>query len=116
MVGCFDNLRFGQSQIVNEKFGTICPSGMSEPLKVRLPIADVLIVDSVDHVLAQDVVRLVSIGLRGQEIRRDEVCLMNRGPVVTTTNGREHLVLQPGQISFQVAENQSGAEVPREWL
>ena len=56
-----------------EKFRPIRPAGMSQSLKVRLPVPDVLIVDSVDHMLAQDVVRLISIGLIGQEIRRSEV-------------------------------------------
>src|SRR5215467_15976165 len=26
-VGCFDNLRFGEAQILNEKVRTICPAG-----------------------------------------------------------------------------------------
>src|SRR5215467_10705904 len=35
-VGCFDNLRFGEAQIVNEKFRAICPARMSEALEVRI--------------------------------------------------------------------------------
>jgi len=89
---------------------------MSQSLKVCLPVPDVLFADSVDHMLAQNVVRLESIGLRGQEIRRDEVCFMHGGPVVTTTNGREHLVSQPCQIGFQVVENQRRAKIPSERL
>src|SRR5215470_9867070 len=72
-VRCFDNLRLREAQIVNEKFRTIRPGGMSQSLKVRLPVPDVLIVDSVNHMLAQDVVRLMGIGLSGQEIGGDEV-------------------------------------------
>ena len=37
-----------------------------------------LIVDSVDHVLAQNVV--IGIGLVGQEVRRNEVCLRELRP------------------------------------
>src|SRR5262245_44425828 len=70
---CFDNLRLREAQIVNEKFRMIRPAGMSQSVKVRLPVADILIVDSVNHMLAQDVVRLVCIGLSGQEIRGNEV-------------------------------------------
>src|SRR5215467_3596904 len=72
-VRCFDNLRLREAQIVNEKFRTIRPAWMSQSLKVRLPVPDILIVDSVNHMLPQDVVRLMGIGLSGQEIRRDEV-------------------------------------------
>src|SRR5262249_37923616 len=105
-VGCFDNLRFGDAQIVNEEFRTICPAGMSQSLKVRLPVPDVLIVESVDHMFAQEVVREMGIGLIDQQIRRDEVYVVNSGTLVTTTNSREHLVSQPCQICFQVAENE----------
>ena len=78
---------------------------MSQTLKVRLPIADMLIVDSIDHMLAQDVVRLIDIGLIGKQIRRDEICFVNRGTLVTAADSRDHLVSQPRQIRFQMAEN-----------
>ena len=48
----------------------------------------------------------MGITLMGQEIRRDEICFMNSGPLVTATDSHEHLVLQPCQIRFQMAENQ----------
>src|SRR5215813_1960009 len=51
-VGCFDNLRVGEAQIINEKFCTIQPARMSQSLEVRLPVPDVLIVNSVDDMLA----------------------------------------------------------------
>src|SRR5215467_7177131 len=41
---------------------------------------------------------------------------MNRGTFVTTTNSRKHLISQPCQIRFQVAENEWRSEVPRERL
>jgi len=43
-----------------------------------------------------------------KEIGRDEVCLMYGGSFVTTTNSLEHLILQPCQIRFQMAENLRG--------
>ena len=72
-VRCFDDLRLREAQIVNEKFCAIQPARMSQTMEVRLPVPNVLIIDSVDHMLAHDVVRLMGIGLMGQEIRRDEV-------------------------------------------
>src|SRR5215471_12987773 len=89
---------------------------MSQALKVRLPVTHILIVDSVDDVLTQDEVRLVGIGLGGQEIRRDEVRFVNGGTLIATANSREHLVSQPCQILFQMAENQRRGEVSRERL
>src|SRR5206468_10384931 len=41
-VRCFDNLRLRKVQIVNEKFRAIRPAGMSQSLKVCLPVSDVL--------------------------------------------------------------------------
>jgi hypothetical protein len=79
---------------------------MSQPLKVRLPVPDVLMVESVDHVLTHDVIRLIDIGLIGQHVRRYQVPLVNRCPLVTATNGGEDLVTQPCQIRLQVAENE----------
>src|SRR5262249_2859208 len=105
MLRGFDNLRFGKAEIVSEKLRSIFAARMSQTLKVRLPVPDVLIVDSVDHMLAKDVIRLINIGLIGQEIRRDEICLVNRSALVTTANSVEYLVAQPYQIGFQVAEN-----------
>src|SRR5215471_14200873 len=105
MFRAFDNLRFGKAEIVSEKFRSIFPTRMSQALKVRLPVPDVLIVDSVDHMLAKDVIRLISIGLIGQEIGRDEVCFVNRGALVTTANGGKHLVAQPCQVGFEMAED-----------
>src|SRR5215472_17227273 len=58
-VGSVDNLCFGEAQIVKEKLFAIHPARMSQTLKVCLPVPDILIVDSVDHMLAQDVVRLM---------------------------------------------------------
>jgi hypothetical protein len=60
-IGCFDKLRFGEAQIVNEKFCAIQPARINQTLEVRLPVPDVLIIDSVDHMLAQDVVRLINV-------------------------------------------------------
>src|SRR5215831_3253713 len=101
----FDNLRFRKAEIVSEKFRSIFPARMSQTLKVRLPVSDVLIVDSVDHMLAKDVIRLISIGLIGQEIRGDKVCFVDRGALVTTSDGGKNLVAQPCQVGFEVAEN-----------
>ena len=33
-IGCFDDLRLREGQIVNKEFPTICPAGMSQTLKV----------------------------------------------------------------------------------
>src|SRR5215510_4933073 len=51
-VRCLDNSLLREAQIVNEKFGTIRPAGMSQSLNVRLPVLDVLIVDFVNQMLA----------------------------------------------------------------
>src|SRR4030095_12186947 len=72
-VSCFDDLRVGKPKIVNEKFCAIHPAWMSQTLEIRLPVPNVLIIDSVDYMLAQDVIGLMGIGLIGEEIRRNEV-------------------------------------------
>src|SRR5262245_41852141 len=84
---------------------------MSHTLKVGLPVPNVLIVDSVDHMLAQDEVGLKGIGLSGQEVRRDEVCLVNSCTLITTANGREHLLSQPYKIRLQVRQQRWRREV-----
>src|SRR5262245_39033102 len=89
---------------------------MRESLEVRLPVPDILIVEPVDHVLAEDVVGLVGIGLISQEIGRDEVRMMNRGAFVAATDRGEDLVAQPCQVRSQMAENERRGEVPRERL
>src|SRR5262245_54605507 len=106
MLRGFDNLRFGKAEIVSKKFRSIFAARMSQTLKVRLPVADVLIVDSVDHMLAKNVIRLISIGLIGKKVRGDEVCFVNRSALITTANRGKHLVAQPCQVGLEVAENQ----------
>src|SRR6266496_2253635 len=89
---------------------------MRQPLKVGLPVPNVLIVDSIDHMLAHDVVGLIGIGLVSQEIRGNKIHFMNRRAFVTSTDGGEHLVPQPCQVSLQVGKNQWRREVPCERL
>src|SRR5215467_3579536 len=84
----FDNLRLRETKIVSQKFRPVHTARMSQTLKVRLPVPDILIVDSIDHMLAQDVVRLMGVRLTGQEIWRDEICVMNGGAFVTAANSR----------------------------
>src|SRR3989442_13792381 len=89
---------------------------MFEALQVRLPIADVLIVKTVDHVFTQDKVWLIHIGLVVEQARGNQVCLMYRATLIAAARCGQDLLAQPYQIYFELCKHRSRGEIPRERL
>src|SRR6266498_1694348 len=83
---CFSDLRVRETQVVSQQVGAIRLAGMSQPIQIRLPVTGVLIVESVYHMLAQEIISLIGIRLIGQKIRRNEVCFVNRSALVAAAN------------------------------
>src|ERR1700737_4330660 len=51
---------------------------MVKAFEVGLPISNILVIEPVDHVLAQDQVRQQRVGTAAKEAGRNEICLMDR--------------------------------------
>ncbi len=80
----------------------VCTGEMFEALQVRLPIADVLIIETVDDVFAQDKVWLIHIGLVVEQAWGNQVCLMYRATLMASARCRQDLLAQPCQIYFEL--------------
>src|SRR6266704_1693344 len=89
---------------------------MFEALQVRLPIADVLIIKTVDDVFAQDKVWLIHIGLAVEQAWGNQVCLMYRATLIASARCGQDLFAQPGQIYFELRQQRGRGEIPRERL
>src|SRR5712691_6339205 len=89
---------------------------MFEALQVRLPIADVLIIKTVDDVFAQDKVWLIHVGLVFEQAWGNQVCLMYRATLIASANCGQDLLAQPCQIYFEVRQHRGRGEIPRERL
>src|SRR5260370_38566987 len=89
---------------------------MFEALQVRLPIADVLIIKTVDDVFAEDQVWLIHLGLVGEQARGNQVCLMYRATLIAAARCGQDLLAQPYQIYFELCKHRSRGEIPRERL
>src|SRR5215469_2789625 len=87
---------------------------MVETLEVCLPVTHVLVVDSVDNMLAQNQKGLVGVGLPSKQVGRNQVGLMYRGALIATTDGGQYLLAKPGEICFEVHKQGWRRENPRE--
>src|SRR6267143_5659087 len=113
---CLDQLSFRHAEVVDQEFRVVCPGEMFEALQVRLPIADVLIIKTVDDVFAQDKVWLIDIGLVVEQARRNQVCLMYRATLIAAARCGQDLLAQPYKIYFELRKHRGGGEIPRERL
>src|SRR6266487_291582 len=89
---------------------------MFQALQVRLPIADVLIIKTVDDVFTQDKVWLNHIGLVVDQARGNQVCPMYRATLIAAACCGQDLLAQPYQIYFELCQHRSRGEIPRERL
>lgn len=87
-----DQLSFRHAEVVDQEFCVVCTREMFEALQVRLPIADVLIIKTIDHVFAQDKVWLIHVGLVGEQARGNQVCLMYRATLIASANCGQDLL------------------------
>src|SRR5712692_212424 len=111
---CLDQLSFRHAEVVDQEFCVVCAGEMFEPLQVRLPIADVLIIKTVDDVFAQDKVWLIHIGLVVEQAGGNQVCLMYRATLIASARCGQDLFAQPGQIYFELRQQRGRGEIPRE--
>ena len=89
---------------------------MVETREIRLPITDVLVIETINHVFAQDEVRPLHIRLAVEQTRGDQVCLVDRATLVTPARRGQHLVAQPPQVGLELCQHFGGGEIPRERL
>src|SRR5712692_10614482 len=89
---------------------------MFEALQVRLPIADVLIIKTVNDVFAQNKVWLIHIGLVVEQARGNQVCLMYRATLIAAARCGQDLLAQPYQIYFELRQQRGRGEILRERL
>src|SRR5260370_972642 len=111
-----DQLSFRHAEVVDQEVCVVCPGEMVEALQVRLPIADVLIIKTVDHVFAQDKVWLMHIGLVVEQARGNQVCLMYHATLIAAARCGQDLLAQPYQIYFELRQHRGRGEIPRERL
>src|SRR5262249_26229910 len=109
-----DNFPLREAEIVDQQLRAVCLADMVETLEVCLPVTHVLIVDSVDDMLAQNQKGLEGVGLPGKQVRRNQVGLMYRGALIATTDGGQNLLAKPREICFQVRKQGWRRENPRE--
>src|SRR5262245_44096216 len=80
-------------------------SQVCDSLEVRLPIANVLVIKAVNDVFAQEQVWELRAGLVREQVRWDQICLLNRGIVVAAPNCAQYLFAQPGQIFLEFRQH-----------
>src|SRR6266567_7335310 len=89
---------------------------MFQALQVRLPIADVLIIKTVDDVFTQDKVWLIHIGLVVEQARGNQVCPMYRATLIAAACCGQDALAQPYEIYFELRQHGGRGEIPRERL
>src|SRR5262245_54051649 len=80
-------------------------SQVRDSLKVRLPIADVLVIQAVNDMLAQEEVWELRCGMVREQVRRDEIGLLDRGIVVAAPDRVQYLFAQPNQVRLQLRQH-----------
>ena len=86
---------------------------MVKAFEVGLPIADVLVIQPVNHVLSQDQVRQERVGAAVEEVGWNQICLMYRSPRVTLA-WRSVPGHAASEVRLQLGEHVGRGEVPRQ--
>lgn len=102
-LGRIHHLVLRDAEIIVQKSPAIGAAHIVCPLQVRLPLADVLVVGPIDHVLAQREVGLIRAGIAGEQTGRNQVRLLDSRPLLPATTRREDLVLEPREMAVPVA-------------
>src|SRR3989442_7002282 len=89
---------------------------MVEAFEVGLPISDILVIEPVNHMFAQDQVRQERVGTAAEEAGRNEICLMDFSACVTAADCVKHLIAQPAEVCLQLGQHVGRGEVPRQRL
>src|SRR3984957_2134787 len=89
---------------------------MVKTFEVGLPIADILVIEPVNHVFSEDQVRQEHVRSAGEKSGRNQICTMDLRARVATTDCGQHLIAQPHEVYFQLGQHVGGSEVPRERL
>src|SRR5882672_103487 len=89
---------------------------MVKTFEVALPIADILVIESVNHVFSEDQVRQEHVRSAGGESGRNQICTMDLRARVATANCGQHLIAQPAEVYLQLGQHVGGREVPRKRL
>src|SRR5712691_465796 len=94
----------------------IAPADVCDSLEVRLPIADVLVVKTVNNVFAHDQIWDLRVAMTGQQIRRNQIRLLNLGIFIAAANRAQYLFTQPAQVRLELCQHSRGCEIPGERL
>ena len=87
---------------------------MAHPLQVRLPVADVLVVKTVNNVFPHDQIGQIRVWRAAEQTRRDEIGLVDDGVFIATADCLQDLLPQPDQICLQGGQHRGGSEIPSE--
>src|SRR4029077_6430656 len=88
---------------------------MVHALKVRLPVADVLIVYSVYYILSHDEKGEVHLGILMDEWRL-QILMMDRASPHAIPGSLQNLLIQPFEMEFEISEHAPSTPDPRERL
>ncbi len=94
----------------------VCTGEVLEALQVRLPIADGLIIKTVDDVFAQNKIWQIHVGLVAEQSWGNQVCLMYRATLIALAYCGQDLLAQPNQISLELRQHSGRGEIPRKRL
>ena len=104
------------TEIVDQKFCAVGDGEMIESLQVRLPIADVLVVNPVNDVLAQDKLWLIHLRRAAEQARGNQVCLVDHSALIAPARRTHDLLAQPQQVYFELRQHGGRGEIPGERL
>src|SRR6266404_4878356 len=97
-------------------FPAVGTADMTDSLQVGLPIADVLVVKAVNNVFAHEQIGQNRTGMAGEQIRGNQIGLLNHRVFIATADCAQHLLAQPGQVSLELRQHWGGPEIPSERL
>src|SRR5207249_2614888 len=97
-------LPFGYAQIVDQHRSAVVAAEIVHALQVWLPIADVLIIEPIDHVLAQDQVWQLDTRAAPDQSGWNQVRLLDGGSIFAPPDGRHDLLSKPREMGPQADE------------
>ena len=85
---------------------------MVHALKVGLPVTNILIIQSIDHVLAHDEEGQLHLGILTDKWRH-QVLVMNRCPAHPISDTLQSLLIKPYEMDFELGEKRRRVPDPR---
>src|ERR1700730_141497 len=89
---------------------------MVKAFEVGLPVTDILVIEPVNHMFAEDQVGQERVGTAVEEAGGNQVCPMDSSDRVSTADCGEHLIAQPAEVCLELSQHVGRGEVPRQRL